>query len=187
VDDLELRNVLRQGEVIALLPKFLQVCINLFDSNTIRPQLGDQILIILSDDGRTDQLVQVQPSLFRLLILTEVEASGGRVRENLRLSLDLPPQKIFKVIDEVNRLIPRLLGQLLVECHYILAYPRYVLPQARVKVILDCIVSAPTDYLRDLSPLVSQGLMSLDELHLLQVAPLLLVNAWIQVVVPSKK
>jgi hypothetical protein len=27
--------------------------------------------------------------------------------------------------------------------------------------------------------------MSLNELHLLQVAPLLLVNAWIQVVVPS--
>jgi len=187
VDNLQLCDVLRQGEVCALLSKFLQVCINLFDSNTIRPQLGDQILIILSDDSRPDQLVQVQPSLFRLLILTEVEASGSRVRENLRLSLDLPPQKVFKVIDEVNRLIPRLLRQLLVECYHILAYPRYILPQARVKMILDCIVSASTDYLRYLSPLVSQGLMSLDELHLLQVAPLLLVNAWIQVVVPSKK
>ena len=52
--------------------------------------------------------------------------------------------------------------------------------------ILDSIVSASSDYLRDLSPLVSQGLMSLNELHLLQVAPLLLVDAWIQVVVPSK-
>ena len=51
--------------------------------------------------------------------------------------------------------------------------------------ILDSIVSAASDYLRDLSPLVPQGLMSLNELHLLQVAPLLLVNAWIQVVVPS--
>jgi hypothetical protein len=75
VDNLQLCDVLRQGEVCALLSKFLQVCINLFDSNTIRPQLGDQILIILSDDSRPDQLVQVQPSLFRLLILTEVEAS----------------------------------------------------------------------------------------------------------------
>ena len=51
--------------------------------------------------------------------------------------------------------------------------------------ILDSIVSAASDYLRDLSPLVPQGLMSLNELHLLQVAPLLLVNAWIQMVVPS--
>ena len=173
MDNLQLCDVLWQGGVCALLSKLLQVCINLFDSNTIRPQLGYQILIILSDDGGADQLVQVQPSLFHLLKLIEV--------------LHLPPQKAPKVIDEVNRLIPRLLRQLLVECYHILAYPRYILPQARVKVILDCIVSAPTDYLRDLSPLVSQGLMSLDELHLLQVAPLLLVNAWIQVVVPSKK
>lgn len=52
--------------------------------------------------------------------------------------------------------------------------------------ILYSIVSAASDYLRDLCPLVPQGLMSLNELHLLQVAPLLFVNAWIQVVVPSK-
>lgn len=52
--------------------------------------------------------------------------------------------------------------------------------------ILDRIVSAASDYLRDLCPLVPQGLMCLYELHLLQVAPLLFVNGWIQVVVPSK-
>jgi hypothetical protein len=115
-----------------------------------------------------------------------VEASGSRARETLSLGLNLPLQKIFEVIDEVNRLIPRLLRQLLVQCHHILAYPRYVLPQAGVKVILDSIVCAASYYLRDLSPLVPQGLVSLNELHLLQVAPLLFVNAWIQVVVPSK-
>ena len=53
--------------------------------------------------------------------------------------------------------------------------------------VLDRIISAASDYLRDLSPLVPQSLVSLNELHLLQVAPLLLVNAWIQLVVPSKK
>jgi hypothetical protein len=64
VDDLQLGDALRQGKRIAFMSKFLQVCINLFNSNAIRPQLGDKILIILSDDGRTYKLVQVQPDLF---------------------------------------------------------------------------------------------------------------------------
>lgn len=100
MDDLQLRDVLRQGKSIDFMSKFQQVCINLFNCNTIRPQLGDKILIILSDDRRTYKLVQVQPDLFLLFIL--IEASWSWARETLRLGLNLPLQKIFEVIDEVN-------------------------------------------------------------------------------------
>jgi hypothetical protein len=53
--------------------------------------------------------------------------------------------------------------------------------------ILDCIIRPAPDYLRYLSPLVAESLMSLDKLHFFDVAPLFLVDRWIQVVVPPIK
>jgi hypothetical protein len=52
-------------------------------------------------------------------------------------------------------------------------------------VILDGIVSAAIEVFGDLRPSIPQGLVSQKEQPLLVVAPVLLLDVWIEVVMPS--
>lgn len=97
-------------------------------------------------------------------------------------------------------MLPCLGREFLIQSHYVLAYPRNVFPQTRIEVVLYRIISSifmmvkqcvlkrdlpAFDDFRDFCPPVAHGLVSLDELHFLEIRPLLLIDWGVQVVVPS--
>ena len=50
--------------------------------------------------------------------------------------------------------------------------------------ILNVVVGPPREVLGDLGPAISQLFMSFDDHHVLLISPLVLLNVWVQVIVP---
>lgn len=147
----------------------LQILIDLLSGDIVRSKLREDVLIVLSNLHKprlNGGITFVFFGIYLSLIILRC----------ILFSLCLFLHQILYVSNEVTRILTGLKAQFLVERYRILAYPRNVLAQPRIKMIFNGVVGAARDHFGDFGPAIPKLSMGLNKLIFLLLAPLSLAN-----------